>query len=421
MRVQLEPERAPSTLRDALHTAALTLLLIPGAAKAQSAPTSDHIDVTTLLYGEQSRTQVVEPIVRFTHLMADGQSISAQVGIDVITGSSPTGSLPSGTVQTHTSASGHVITSPAGQIPHAPFHDTRLALEAEWRKPVSRYVISTVGGHFSREKDYQSLGANGKVSIDLMNRLLTVTLGGGVSHDSVFPVGGTPEGLSDGTIVRTGSNAKNVTNLLLGASRVLTRRWLVALNGTQTYERGYLTEPYKLISIMGHVNGSPVGELTDKRPSTRNRTSLLFSSVYHLTDDVAYTSYRYYRDTWGVRSHTVDLKYRHDLGDESYIEPLLRYYQQSAASFFTIGIPEGAPLPDFATSDYRLGALRTITIGATYGFHPEFVAGEITIRGQYVRQAGNSSPPSAVGIQRGFDLSPPVNIVAFVLGYSFDY
>jgi hypothetical protein len=254
-----------------------------------------------------------------------------------------------------------------------------------------------------------------------MNRLLTVTLGGGVSHDSVFPVGGTPEGLSDGTIVRTGSNAKNVTNVLLGASRVLTRRWLVALNGTQTYERGYLTEPYKLISIMGHVNGSPVGELTDKRPSTRNRTSLLFSSVYHLTDDVAYTSYRYYRDTWDVRSHTVDLKYRHDLGDESYIEPLLRYYQQSAANFFTIGIPEGAPLPDFATSDYRLGALRTITIGATYGFRPEFVAGEITIRGQYVRQAGNSSPPNAVGIQRGFDLSPPVNIVAFVLGYSFDY
>jgi Protein of unknown function (DUF3570) len=242
-----------------------------------------------------------------------------------------------------------------------------------------------------------------------------------VSHDSVFPVGGTPEPLSDGTIVSTASNSKNVTNALLGVSRVLTRRWLVAVNGTETYERGYLTEPYKLISIMGHVNGSPVGELTDSRPSTRNRTSLLFSSVYHLTDDVAYTSYRYYRDTWGVRSHTLDLKYRHDLGDQAYIEPLLRYYQQTAASFFTIGIPEGASIPDFATSDYRLGALRTITVGATYGFHPEFVAGEITMRGQYVRQHGNSSPASAVGIQRNFDLSPPVNIVAFVLGYSFDY
>jgi hypothetical protein len=421
MRVQLEP-KPPSQLRDVLHTAALTLLLIPGAAKAQSAPpATDRIDFTSLLYGEQSRTQVIEPIVRFTHLMADGQSVSVQAGIDVITGSSPTGALPSGTVQTRTSASGHVITSPAGQIPLAPFHDTRLSLDGEWQKPVSRYVITTVGGHLSREKDYQSLGINAKVSTDVMNRLLTLTVGGGVSHDTVFPVGGTPEGLSDGTIVRTGSNSKNVTNVLLGASRILTRRWMVAVNGTQTDERGYLTEPYKVISIMGHVNGSPVGELTDKRPSTRNRSSLLFSSVYHLTDDVAYTSYRYYRDTWGVRSHTLDLKYRHDLDEQAYIEPLVRYYQQTAANFFTIGIPEGAELPNFATSDYRLGSLKTITVGATYGFHPDFVGGEITIRGQYVRQAGNSSPPSAVGIQRRFDLSPPVNVLALVLGYSFDF
>ncbi len=421
MRVQLEPAKAPSPLRDALHTAALTLLMIPGAAKAQTPPAADHIDFTNLLYGEQSRTQVVEPIVRFTHLMADGQSISAQVGLDVITGSSPTGALPSGSVQTRTSASGHVITSPAGQIPMAPFHDTRLALEGEWKKPVSRYVITTVGGHFSREKDYQSLGVNGKISTDLMRRLVTITVGGGVSHDSVFPVGGTPAGLSDGTIIHTGGNAKDVTNVLLGASRILTRRWMVAVNGTQTYERGYLTEPYKMITIMGHVNGTPVGELTDKRPDTRNRTSLLFSSVYHPGDDVAYTSYRYYRDTWGVRSHTIDLKYRHDLGGQSYIEPLLRYYQQTAASFYTVGFLEGAPLPNFGTSDYRLGRLKTITVGGTYGFHPDFMAGELTIRGQYMRQSGDSSPPNAIGIQRKFDLSPPVNVFALVLGYSFDY
>jgi hypothetical protein len=254
-----------------------------------------------------------------------------------------------------------------------------------------------------------------------MHRLLTVTVGGGVSHDTVFPTGGTPEGLSDATVVKTGSNAKNVTNVLLGASRIVSRQWLVAVNGTETLERGYLTEPYKVISIMSHVNGTPIGELTDKRPSTRNRSSVLLSSVYHLTDDVFYSSYRYYWDTWSIRSHTIDLKYRHDLGDDSYIEPLLRYYQQSAASFYTVGFVEGATLPDFATSDYRLGKLRTITAGATYSFRPDFAPGEFTVRGQYIRQFGNSSPPNAIGIQRNFDLSPPVNIVAVVLGYSFDY
>jgi hypothetical protein len=420
VRVQLDPAKAPSPLRDALHTAALALLLIPATAKAQSDAT-DRVDFTSMIYGEQSRTQVIEPIVRFTHRFQDGQSISAQLGIDVITGASPTGALPSGSVQTRTSASGRVITSPAGQIPLAPFRDRRVALDGEWQKPFGRFVTPTLGGHFSREKDYQSVGVNAKISTDLMRRLLTVTVGGGVSHDTVFPVGGTPAGLSDGTIVHSGSNSKDVSTVLLGASRILSRRWMVAVNGTRILERGYLTEPYKVLSIMNRVTGQPLGQLTDKRPSTRNRSSILLSSVYHLSDDVLYTSYRYYWDTWSVRSHTIDLKYRHDLGGDTYVEPLVRYYQQTAAGFFTPGLTQGAPLPDYATSDYRLGALRTITVGATFGFHPEEIPGEWTIRAQYMRQAGDSSPPSAIGIQRRLDLSPPMNIVAVVVGYSFDY
>jgi Protein of unknown function (DUF3570) len=422
VRVQLESGKRPSTLRDVLHTAALALLLVPAAtAKAADSDATDRVDFTSLLYGEQSRTQVIEPVVRFTHLLSGGQSISAQLGIDVITGASPTGALPSGTVQTRTSASGRTITSPAGALPTAPFRDRRISLDGEYKRPFGRFVTSTLGGHFSREKDYQSLGASGQISTDLMRRLLTITVGGGVSRDTVFPVGGTPAGLSDGILVHSGSNAKNVSNVLLGASRILSRRWMVAATATETFERGYLTEPYKLISLENALTGAPVGTLTDKRPSTRNRSSVLLSSVYHLSDDVLYTSYRYYWDTWSVRSHTIDLKYRHDLDEGMYLEPLLRYYQQSAARFYTVGLVQGSPLPDFATSDYRLGRLQTITVGGTFGFRPFDTPGEWTLRAQYMRQAGDSSPPSAIGIQRRFDLSPPINIFAVVVGYSFNY
>ena len=421
MRLQLEPAKPASALRDVLHTAALALLLVPGAAKAAETDPSDRIDFTTLLYGEQSRTQVFEPVVRFTHLMPDGQWVSGQLGIDVITGSSPSGALPSGTVQTRTSASGRTITSPAGQIPMAPFKDRRVSLDAQWQKPWGRLVSSTLGGHFSREKDYQSFGVDGKFSTDLMRRLLTITIGGGVSRDSVFPVGGTPAGLSDGSVVHTGSNAKNVSNVLLGASRILSRRWMVSVNGTRTFESGYLTEPYKLISVENRATGAPVSALTDKRPSTRDRSSVLLSSVYHLSEDVVYTSYRYYWDTWNVRSHTLDIKYRHDLDADTFLEPLLRYYQQSGASFYTVGLIQGAPLPEFATSDYRLGKLRTITVGGTYGFRLGDVPGNAIVRAQYMRQAGDSSPPNAIGIQRKFDLSPSISIFSVVVGYSFGY
>ena len=414
----------PSSIRDKLHTAALALILVPAAAQAQTAQPApgSQIDVTSLLYGEQGRTQVVEPVVRFSHLMQDGQSIAVQFGVDVITGASPTGALPSGVVQTRTSASGRTITSPAGALPTAPFTDRRVALDGEWKKPWTRFVTSTLGGHFSREKDYQSTGVNATLSTDLMRRLVTVSIGGGISHDEVFPVGGTPAGLSDGTIISHARNGKNVSDVTLGLSRILTRQWMVSVNGTRTMESGYLTEPYKLVSVMNRTSGIPVAALTDKRPSTRDRSSLLFSSVYHFTDDVLYSSYRYYWDSWDVRSHTIDLKYRHVLGDdETYIEPLLRFYTQSAAKFYTIGLTQGAPLPDFATSDYRLGKLSTITIGATYGFQLFDMPGSWTLRAQYIRQAGDSSPPNAIGMQRSFNLDPPVSIYAFVVGYSFGY
>ena len=412
---------ATSALRERLSTAALALLLAPAAAMADSAATT-QVDYTTLFYGEQSRTQVFEPIVRATRLFGDGQSISAQLGIDVITGASPSGALPSGSVQTMTTPSGRLVTIPAGGIPTTKFQDHRFGLDGEWQKPWGKLVTSTLGFHASREKDYQSLGLNGKVSAELMQKRVTVSVGGGYSDDSVFPVGGTPIGLSDGTEVSNHANAKRVSSLLFGVSRVMTRRWLLALDGTRTFENGYLTEPYKVISLTNPFNGEPTGDvLTDNRPSTRTRSSALVSSVDHLTHDIVYASYRYYRDTWGIRSNTVDLKYRYDLEDDWYLEPHVRFYHQTAADFFTVGLSSFLAPPEFATSDYRLGQLSTLTIGTSFAFRIGDNPSLWTLRAEYIRQSGDSSPPSAVGVERNFDLSPTINTFTAVVGYSFNF
>ncbi|HEX4960557.1 MAG TPA: DUF3570 domain-containing protein [Thermoanaerobaculia bacterium] len=415
-----EPSGSPSALRERLGKAALALLLVPTAAMAESAA-PNQVDFTTLYYGEQSRVQVYEPIVRATRLFGDGQSLAAQLGIDVITGASPSGALPSGGVQTMTTASGRTVTIPAGSIPLVRFQDHRAGLDGEWQKPWGKLFTSTVGLHASREKDYQSLGVSAKVSAELMQKLLTVTAGGGYNDDSVFPVGGTPIGLSDGSEVSKKSNSKKVTNVLLGVSRVLTRRWIVSLDGSRTFEKGYLTEPYKVISLVSPFSGEPVAEVTDNRPSTRTRTSGLLSSAYHFTHDIGYASYRYYRDTWGIHSNTIDLKYRHDLGDDWYVEPHVRYYQQSAADFFTIGLSTLLAPPEFATADYRLGRLKTLTIGTNFAFHVGDNPAQWNLRVEYIRQAGDRSPENAAGIESPFDLSPPINTVTAVVGYSFNF
>jgi hypothetical protein len=421
-----DPAPRPSAIRRKLSAAACLLLAsgLPGAASAAGGAVT-QLDTSLLLYGEQARAKVTEPIVRISRIYASGQSLSAQLALDVISGASPSGALPSGVVstevQTRTTPSGNVETIPPpapDQIPTTTFKDTRIAFDADWTKPMGSFR-TTLGGHVSHEKDYQSLGGNGKLSYDIMHRLMTLTIGGGYNHDQVDPVGGTPVGLTDGsTLLTSDPNPKEVSSALVGVSRVLTRRWLIGLAATRTWERGYLTEPYKVISILDPASGLTVGQLTEKRPDTRVRGDIAASSVYHLSRDVLYTTYRYYRDDWSLKSHTIDAKYRHELGGQAYLEPHLRYYTQSAADFYHTALIQGDPVPDYATADYRVGKLKTGTIGATLGFHISNQTGEWSLRGEYVGQFGESHPADVTGVQQEFDLFHPLNIATFVAAYT---
>jgi hypothetical protein len=434
--VQLAATGRPASIRSRLSAAACVLLAAGAPSMARGDPrATTQLDATALLYGEENRANVVEPTVRITRLLPDGQSLSAQLGLDVITGASPTGAMPSGVPQTITSPSGTVTTRPAGQIPVTNFTDARVALDGEWRKPLG-LLASTLGGHVSREKDYQSLGARGKLSLDLMHRLTTVTVGGGFNHDRVFPVtasssAGSSEddesaaapatalaAASAAAASVTGSHPKRVTTTMVGLSRVITRRWMMSVSASRTLERGELTEPYKVVSLLDSITGLPAAEVPESRPSSRERADVLGSSVYQLGGDVLYLSYRRYWDDWSVQSHTFDVKYRHELGSGTFVEPHLRYYRQTPASFFRFGLVQGTPLPPFATSDYRLGPLRTVTVGGTYGFRIPDAPGEWTVRAEYIGQFGNGHPKDGIGALRQFDLFPTVNIGTLVVGYS---
>ena len=421
--MQLEPPKRLSALRSRLGAAAGALLAlgVPAAAQAGGGATWE-VDAASLYYSERGRTRVFEPFVRATRLFADGQSLSAKLAIDTMTGATPTGALPSGQVHTTTTPSGHVSTSTGAQIPLTRFRDTRHSVDLDWSRPIAGTLTSALGGHFSREKDYRSLGWNEKLSVDCMHRLTTLTAGVGMNHDRIFPVGGTHVGLTDGSaILRTGADFKESSSWLVGVSRILTRRWMMSVNGSRSRERGYLTEPYKVVSLEDPVSGTPRAQVTEKRPSRRQRSDLLTSSVYHFTDDVLYLSHRYYGDDWGIRSQTVDVKYRHELENNRYIQPHVRYYTQTPADFFTSGLKIGAPLPPFASADYRLGPLRSLTIGATYGFHLPTAPGEVSVRGEYIRQSGAGRPSEAVGVQSQLDLMPPIGITTLVVAYSVEF
>jgi len=182
--------------------------------------------------------------------------------------------------------------------------------------------------------------------------------------------------------------------------------------------------------------GTPSDQLTEKRPESRSRSGIEASSAYHLDQDVVYTTYRYYWDDWGIRSHTLDFKYRHELGSTTYFTPHVRLYAQTQADFFSGGLQQGVPLPTFASADYRLGPLRSGTLGGTFGFHLPKSPGELTLRVEYIHQWGkgdrgdgetgdvegpSDDHRSSVSSTVTHPTVAPVDIGTVVLGYSVGF
>jgi len=419
--------------------AAISVLLasaVPAGARAdQDAKT--QVDASVLYYDEKARTRVLEPNVKVTRLFGAKALLFGHFGYDAITGASPTGAVPSGGVQTVTTPSGNTVTSANGQVPTQGFSDRRWIGEAGGTLPLAGGLALSAAGHVSRERDYRSNGGTATLAWETMQKLTTFTAGAGVNQDQVMPIGGTPVGLTSGQFTGVGTNDKKVTSVLFGVSRIVTRRWMLAANASEDKERGYLTEPYKVLSVVDPQSGLPTGEqLKEKRPDTRDRKDVLLSSVYHLPRDVAYASYRYYWDDWGLRSSTFDLKYRLNLSDHAYLQPHVRYYTQNAASFYRAELVQGEPLPDFASSDERLGQLRTTTYGLTWGLPVHSGPGQIFVRGEVLNQKGPSShhaddgavpqesklPSTTVTVGPVTSLvRPPLHIGTVLIGYSTSF
>ena len=441
-----------TSLRTALAAASCGLLgIAPSAATAAADPA--QVDSALLYYSEKDRVSVAEAAAIVTVPLADEETLTVIPIFDSITGASPNGATPTNVAQPF----GVTTTTPAGQLPVQQFNDQRYALSLSWQYPIDRMNRSAVGAEFSTEKDYRSIGASYSRMRDFNEKLTTLTLGLSGSLDTVVPSGGiVPQGLTavstsvptttasvDAALVHTttrasgivvgggsgsdGSTApheirdKQVVDGMVGVTQVINRRTLMQFNYSLGFTTGYMTDPYKIISMVDGGTGSTTGYITELRPDFRLRQSLYWKTVLHLPQDVIHLSYRYYWDDWNIRSQTVDLHYHLKLGKSGYyLEPQLRYYTQSAADFYHHNLVNGAALPDFASADYRLAQMASHTYALKFAV-PTGKDGELSARLMRMKQTGNSHPDDAIGVQRSLDLYPGLEATSLQFSWSFKF
>lgn len=427
--MQLKRPGAP--LKLSLLAASCTLLSATARAQtAAEAGQSFELDSAVLYYKENAgRVQAIEPVVSLKKDFGDQRVLFGTFTADTLSGATPNGAIPSRKAQTFASPSStslmpqpgrktRLYTIGAGDLPQDPnFNEQRFAGDADWSEPLSLNDTLSVGGHVSTEHDFDSFAAHTDFSHDFNEKNTVLSGGVSVEHDLIQPHGGTPVPNSDYALYEHEDNqTKTVTGALIGVTQVLARNWLTQLNYTLDHSQGYLTDPYRILSVLDST-GTTTGYRYEERPDSRTRQSLYLLSKVALGPTVLDVSYRRGKDSWDINSDTVEAHLRVDLTHAIYAEPLARWYHQTAASFYDLYLNGNSPLPAYASADPRLAAFVGTTFGIKLGASIS-PYGEFSLRLEEYEQRPSDNSSNLPQLQ-GLNLNPSLRATIAQLSWRF--
>lgn len=336
--------RATHTFRSVL-LAGLLVWLAPRAARAENSLSykyQSYREADGRITVETSGTVVEQDLGTEMHLKLEGV-------LDAITGATPSG-----------------VPAPAGsnQVDLSELHPER---RKAWNANFSRQfpgVNVALGVGNSRESDYVSNGwsINTLTDFNQKNTTLLVGLAGTDDKIKVF--------------FQRSRAHKHTNDLIVGVTQLIDPLTSVSFNVTWGRADGYLGDPYRVVQKNVELFPGVVLPLTfgETRPQRRekliglvglNRT---FQEVHGALD----ATYRFYRDTFGTRAHTLDLAWFQHVSEKVILRPGLRFYSQSAARFYYYDLNQtavnpnsGAPriLGPYYSSDYRLSELQSFNYG----------------------------------------------------------
>ena len=414
---------------------AASCALLSQTARSQATDGSEQplqLDSALLYYKENAgRVQTIEPMVSLKKDFGDLHVLDATLTIDTLTGATPNGALPAHKAQTFAGPSSgsltprpgiktYLYTAGPGNLPEDPrFSETRVAGDADWAQPLGLADTVTFGGHASVEHDFDSVALHGGISHGFNEKNTTLSAEINEEFDEIQARGGNPVAGSDYELYEhEGSQHKSVSGVLLGVTQVLTRNWLMDLNYTYDDSRGYLTDPYRILSVLDS-SGNIAGYRYESRPGTRARQSLYWVNKVALGPTVLDISYRRGKDNWDIGSDTVEARLRIDVSRGIYLEPHARWYHQTAADFYTLYLETTSPQPLFMSADPRLAGFVGTTVGIKFGVSVGR-NGELSMRlEQYEQRPSDQS--SALPALQGLDLNPNLKATIVQLGWRLNF
>ncbi|MDE0952917.1 MAG: DUF3570 domain-containing protein [Halioglobus sp.] len=193
---------------------------------------------------------------------------------------------------------------------------------------------------YSDEDDYESKAIALDGSLNSEDGMTTYSAAISTADDHIDPTQGSVP-------TNTLSATKDVSSAWVGVTRIVSQRALVRFGVSYTYREGFLTDPYKF---------------KDRRPDERKEWTLGtgYRHFFEEQNAALHIDYRYFSDDWDIESHTVDVAWYQNFGQDTVVTPFIRYYTQSEAEFFSNLADEEAR---YFADDYRLSAFGAFSYG----------------------------------------------------------
>ena len=308
--------------------AALALPVLALPVKAGAADVGE-VGFTLLGYKERGLMKITEPVLWGRAQFLDSWEVQASGAIDIISGASP---------QLVSNATGRPVQTISG----ASVVDHRRTGDAKVTKRFGDYSLA-VSGAYSKEEDYRSKAFGVEGRADLNQRNTTLIAGYGESRDRV--------GSSDDPRL---DQPRNTKEYLAGVTQVLSQTALVSSTLAWSRGHGWYNDPYKL-TFTFFPSGAPL-LLPDVRPGHRDSFAWLTRFRDHVPSlgGTLQADYRYFRDDWGIRAHTLEVGWQQALDDRWSVRPAIRYYTQDAADFYSPVLTR--PPAPVHSSDQRLAS-----------------------------------------------------------------
>lgn len=236
--------------------------------------------------------------------------------------------------------------------------DTRIYPALTWSmENEKKGATFSAGVSSSTEFDYQSFGINAGFAQKTKDRNGEFSAKVQAYFDQVK--------LVQPVELRTGGGrgddyATSGRNTIAGSfswSQVINKNLQVMFLADVVQQQGFLSLPfYRVYFADGSVH-------QEKLPDTRFKLPLGFRANYFLGDHfIIRAYYRYYKDNWGIASHTANIEVPVKITSFFSVSPFYRFYNQSATKYFAPY--EGHTAADgYYTSNYDLSKFSSNFLG----------------------------------------------------------